>query len=629
VIRRRVSGDAALYRRLAEVARPEWRHIAGVYVLSLLATPLALLTPLPLQLAVDSGIGSHPLPGLLDALRPDDSTGSHTAVLVFAAALFVAVALLSQLQQLASAALGAYAGERLLLRLRGQLFRHAQRLSLSYHDVRGTADSTYRIQYDAMSIQWIAITGLAPLVAAAFTVIGMIYVTARIDWQLVVVALAVSPALLLLTHAYRGRLRRQWHAAKDLESSALSVVQEVLTALRVVKAFGQEEREQERFVRQSSQGMWARIRLSIIEGVFGVLIGLTVAVGSAAVLYIGARHVQAGTITLGQLLLVMGYLSQLYLPLQTISKTAGKLQGSVASAERAFSLLDESPDVSERPRARPVARAAGAVAFDHVSFAYGADRPVLHDISFEIAPGARVGIGGTTGAGKTTLISLLTRFYDPTSGAVRLDGVDLRDYRLADLRGQFAIVLQDPVLFSTSIRENIAYARAEADFADIVDAARAAGAHEFIVGLPHGYETVVGERGMTLSGGERQRVSLARAFLKDAPILILDEPTSSVDLDTEASIMAAMERLMQGRTTFMIAHRAGTLERCPVRLEIYGGRLGNAELGPTVATGARLGDDQQRPPGPPDRARHRAARLLGWPFRPRRVLRERRRGEPG
>jgi ATP-binding cassette subfamily B protein len=401
----------------------------------------------------------------------------------------------------------------------------------------------------------------------------MIYVTARIDWQLALVALAVSPLLFLVARAYRRRLRSGWGDAKRLESSAMSVVQEVLAAIRVVKAFGQENYEQERFICQSTQRIRARVHLAFVAGSFGLLVGLITALGTATVLFMGIRHVESGVLTLGELVLVMSYLAQLYSPLQTMSKKAADLQASLASAERAFVLLDEVPDVTERPNARPLARAVGAVTFRNVSFAYSKDHPVLHDISFEVGPGIHLGIVGTTGAGKTTLVSLLTRFYDPTAGQILLDGIDLRDYKLADLRNQFTIVLQEPVLFSSSIAENIAYARSGASYHDIVAAAKAANAHEFIIGLPQGYETLVGERGIRLSGGERQRISLARAFLKDAAILVLDEPTSSVDTKTEAAIMEAMERLMRGRTTFMIAHRLGTLANCDAMLQIEQGRL--------------------------------------------------------
>jgi ATP-binding cassette subfamily B protein len=271
--------------------------------------------------------------------------------------------------------------------------------------------------------------------------------------------------------------------------------------------------------------------------------------------------------------MVMTYLSQLYGPLETISQKVGDVQSSLASAERAFELLDESPDVKEKPHARRIARARGAIEFRDVSFAYNGDGTVLHDVSFEVSPGTRLGVIGRTGAGKTTLMSLITRFYDPTAGKILLDGADLRDYKLADLRNQFGIVLQEPVLFSTSIAENIAYARPGARIRDVVAAAEAANAHEFVCDLPEGYGTIVGERGMRLSGGERQRIALARAFLKDAPILILDEPTSSVDTQTEAVIMDAIERLMERRTSLMIAHRLSSLRICDARLEIESGRI--------------------------------------------------------
>jgi ATP-binding cassette, subfamily B, bacterial len=283
--------------------------------------------------------------------------------------------------------------------------------------------------------------------------------------------------------------------------------------------------------------------------------------------------VRSGQITLGELLVVMGYLTQLYDPLTTLSRQAGKVQSSLAGAERAFRLLDEPFEVPEPPGARGLTRARGDIQFRGVTFYYEPGRPALARISFEVQAGSKVGIAGTTGSGKSTLASLLLRLYDPADGQILLDGVDLRDYSVADLRNQFAIVLQDPVVFGTTIAENIAYARPDASRDEIIAAAQAANAHEFIASLPDGYDSIVGERGMTLSGGERQRISLARAFLKDAPILVLDEPTSSVDVRTEAAIMEAMERLMSGRTTFMIAHRLETLATCDVRIEIENGQL--------------------------------------------------------
>jgi ATP-binding cassette, subfamily B, bacterial len=562
---------SVLSRRLLALARPCAVPLFGVLVLSFLSTPIALLTPLPLKIAVDNVIGSAPLPAWLTALWPSGLPVSAGSVLGAAVVLLLVLALAGRLQELATAMLQAETSERLTLGFKTEIFRHAQRLSLAYHDTKGTADSVYRLVQDAPALQYIVVEGVVPFVTAGLTLVAIVWVTARLDWQLALVALGISPVLFLLSRRYRQRLREGAREVKRLESGAMGVVQEVLGNLRVVKAFGQEDRETSRFRARSRESARSRVRLALAENVFGGLIGMTTALGTALTLVIGITHVRSGSLTLGGLLLVMAYLSQLYGPLTMISRKAASIQSHLASMDRAFALLDEAPDVSARG-VRRITRASGAVAFRNVSFAYSADRLILEDVTFELSPGTTLGISGTTGTGKTTLVNLLCRFYDPTGGHILLDGLDIRDYRLADLRDQFAIVLQDPVLFSTTIAENIAYARA-ADQAEIVAAAKAANIHDFIERLPEGYETRVGERGMRLSGGERQRVSLARAFLKDAPILILDEPTSSLDTVTETLIIDAMERLMKGRTTIMIAHRPKTLERCDVRLHLERGRV--------------------------------------------------------
>lgn len=559
--------------------RPYSWHLGALFALSLLGTPLALLTPVPLKIAVDNVLNARPMPWVLDWLLPASITASDRALLGLAVALVIVVALANQLREFGVSLLTAYTGERMLRDLRATLFRHVQRLSLSYHDLHGTADTIYRIQYDATALRDIVVVGLVPFFASSITLIAMAYVTARINWRFAVVGLAISPIVLVVSRSYRRHMRSQSRTVRTLESSALSVVQEVLGSLRVVRAFGQETREQGRFVRRSNEGMQARLDQVWLEGGYGMVLALLTAIGMASVLYIGINDVKAGRLTLGDLLLVIAYLSQLYAPLRTVGKKMATMQSHLAGAERAFALLDQSADVIERPHARPLPRASGAIAFDAVSFAYDDAEPVLQNISFAVVPGASVGIVGTTGAGKTTLVNLLTRFYDPTAGSITLDGVDLRDYKVADLRNQFAIVLQEPVLFSTTIGENIAYARPGARHADIVAAAKAADAHDFIVRFKDGYETVVGERGMRLSGGERQRISVARAFLKDAPILILDEPTSSVDMKTEAAILAALERLGRGRTTIVITHRPSALTQCGLIIRIEHGRLVSVEPG--------------------------------------------------
>ncbi len=532
--------DLALFRRLLQQARPYCVHVIAIFLLGLLATPLGLLTPLPLKIIVDNVIGTHPPPWFLSRTLPASATRSSTGVLTIAVVLLLGVAALENLFALANSFLRTWTAEKLLLDFRVRLFSHLQRLSLGYHDAKGTTDSVYRIQYDTASMQYLAIDGLGPFVTSAVTLLVMFYVTFRIDAQLAMVAMVISPVLFMLSMAYRPRFRKRSKEVKQLESSSMAVLHEVLSVVRVVKAFGREKHEENRYVHKSQAGMWARIQLDLLGGWYGLLVGMTTALGTACVLWIGVAHVRARTLTLGSLLLVVSYLGQLYAPLRTIGRKATSLQSHWVGLERAFSVLDQLPDVPERPGAVALVRASGCIVFQHVTFSYEENHLVLQDICFEVPRGARVGIAGRTGAGKTTLLTLLTRFYDPTSGQILLDGVDLRDYRLADLRSQFAIVLQEPVLFSTSITEN-------------------------------------SERGARLSGGERQRISLARAFLKDAPILLLDEPTSSVDMKTEAAILKATERLMQDRTTFMVAHRLSTLESCDVMLELEHGRLVHVE----------------------------------------------------
>src|SRR5213594_5113871 len=448
------------------------------------------------------------------------------------------------------------------LDMRVRLFRQLQRLSTAYHDTKGTIDSTYRIQNDATALRSLSVDGLIPLIAALVTLGGMIVVMASLDWQLALIALVVTPFMFLLTLFYRRRIRAGWRKVKTSESAAMSHAQESLSASRVVKVFGQEERENEQFRSRYTESASAALKAIVEGGIYSLVVGVVTAVGLAAVLFIGIQHVQAGALSPGGLLMINYYLTQLYSPLKDVGKKVLDIQMSMAGMERFLEILDEKVDVPEKVDARPLVRASGNVAFQDVSFGYDERRLVLRHMSFELPTGTCVGVIGPTGSGKTTLANLLVRFFDPTEGAITLDGTDLRDYKIADLRNQFGVVLQDTLLFSTTIAENIRFARPEATMDEVVEAAELADAHDFIESLPDGYGTQVGERGMKLSGGERQRVSLARAFLKDAPILILDEPTSSLDVHTEATILDALHRLMNGRTTLMIAHRPSTLRAC-------------------------------------------------------------------
>ena len=576
--------DIAILKRLLQQARPYWAQISGIFLLDMLAAPLALLSPLALKLVVDNVLGSEPLPVFLKSVLPLNVQASPASILVFAACLLVAVSAFMQLQSLGSSYLRTYTGEKLALGFRSLLFWHGQQLSLAFHDRKGVTHSLYRVQYDSVALQSVTIDGLIPMFAALVTIASMLFTIANINLQMAFVALLVVPVLLVLIKSYRNPLREGWRKQKRLDSAAVSVINEVFSSLRVVKAFTQEHREQERYTQNASKSLSAKLGITLLQGSFSLATGITTAIGTGVVLYIGANMIQAGKMSVGDLLVVMTYLGMLYSPLTTIGKKLAGMQNAFASAERAFDFLDEQVDVPERDRALPLARAQGAFRLENVSFEYEPGCPVLQGVSLEIPAGSRVGIAGKTGAGKTTLMSLLMRFYDPVAGRILLDGTDLRDYRLSDLRSQFGIVLQEPVLFSNSIADNIAYGCPDAGEEAIIAAAMAANAHDFIEALPDGYDTLVGERGMRLSGGERQRIALARAFLRDAPVLLLDEPTSSVDIVTENLIMQAMERLMQGRTTFMIAHRLSTLDMCDVLLEVRDGRIVHAAGGsPDIA----------------------------------------------
>lgn len=562
--------SSVLVRVLGE-CRTCWPHLSGIAFLSFLSLPLTLLYPLPLKIVVDNVLGPQPLPAWL--LRNASWTSMHRTALEYAILVLLGIALLVNLQGLASWWLQTYTGEKLVWDFRARLLNHVQRLPLVFHDHYGATDSVYRIQHDAPSIQYVTIQGMVPLVTAFFTLAGMIIVTAKMDAELALVSLLITPVLFLLSLGCSRIVRERSQTIKGLDSSAMSVIQEVIGSIRVIKAFGQEGREHARFVRRSGERMSHQVQLALHQAVFNVLIGLTIAGGTAAALYIGVHHVRAGTLTIGSLLMIMAYVAQVYQPLQLLTTKATELQAGLASLERAFMLLDEEPEISEQKGALALERAQGEFEFQNVSFQYQGSRHGLQALSFHIPAGTRVGIVGATGAGKTTLLNLLMRFYDPSEGAVLLDGIDIRKYRIANLRRQFGVVLQEPVLFAASIAENIAYGKPDATDTEIIEAATAAASHDFISQLPDGYETQVGERGSRLSGGERQRISLARAFLRNSPILILDEPTSSVDVHTEAAIMEATERLMEGRTTFMIAHRLNTLKSCDLILVLEQGRL--------------------------------------------------------
>jgi len=561
------------YRPLLRLARPYWRHLAGIAALSIIAAPISLLLAFPLKIAVDNVIGNRPLPHILSMFLPASLQTSKSAELFLAVALLLVLSLVLNLQAFASWLLQTYTGEKLVLDFRTLLFWHVQRMDLLFHDRRGTNEVAYRIQHDAPAIQYIFLQGMVPVVSAVLSFTVLLYVTARLDWEMAMIAIAVSPVLFLLARKSGRRARAGWDGIKKLDSSAMLVLHEALSSIRVVKAFGQERFEDERFKIRSRQRMMEQVKVASTQAAFHVLIATTIAVGTAAAMWVGVHHVSIGLLTLGELLLVMAYMGQLYEPLRVISSKLPELQSWLVSVQRALALLEEAPELVEDSHAPSLDRIEGNVIFNNVSFEYPSSGKALEQISFNVPAGARVGVIGASGSGKSTLVNLLTRFYDPTSGEILLDGRDLRSYRLKDLRRQFSIILQEPVVFSATVAENIAYARPEASREEVMRAAQAAMAHDFIMALPAAYDTVIGEGGCRLSGGQRQRLAIARAFLKDAPVLIFDEPTSAVDIHTEQEIMEATEQLIQSCTTFIIAHRLSTVRNCDLLLVLKNGSL--------------------------------------------------------
>jgi ABC-type multidrug transport system fused ATPase/permease subunit len=461
----------------------------------------------------------------------------------------------------------------MVFNLRSRLFEHFQYLSLSHHANASTADAVYRLDADAGCLEQLVLRGIFPSVFSALTLVVMFGILVRLDPALAMVSLAVVPFLYLNLRLHMQRMRPHAERAKTLESAVVARVYESLSAIRLVKTFAREDYELDRFQGVAAEANRARLTVTRHESLFGFLVGAITLAGSAAVLAIGGLHVLDGRISVGTLLVIVAYLGFVYGPLSAIATTTGSLHGALASARRVREVLGLDCEIADDPSAIEAPRLRGDVRFEDVSFAYGPGRPVLDHVSFAARPGETVALVGLSGAGKSTLVSLIGRMYEPTMGRVTIDGVDARRYQLRSLREQVAVVLQDAILFSGSIADNLLYGRLDANEHEVVLAARAAHAEEFIAGLRRGFDMPIGEKGTQLSGGQRQRLSIARAFLKDAPILILDEPTASLDTISEQAVLHALERLQHGRTTFVIAHRLSTVRNADRILVLDGGRI--------------------------------------------------------
>lgn len=557
------------FRRILPYLRPYWRLALGIVVLIVLTGLAELLAPWPLKILVDSVLGDHPLPGALriwgDGLQP-------VGLLLFAVSAGVAVTLLSSGLTVINNYFQTRLEQRMVLDFRSDLFQHAQRLSIAFHDQRRSGMLIYTInsQGDAAAAMIMTIPALGQ---SLVTLVGMFWIVLHINATLALLSLLVVPFLFYSVRYYATHIQQRLMHVQGMEGQSLSIVHEAISMLRVIVAFGREPYEFHRFRQQGQKAVDARVDVTVRQTLFSLTINTTTAVGTASVLGFGAYQVLQRNLTVGELLVVMAYIAAVYKPLEAITYTLGTLQDKLVSQRMAFSLLDTQPEVREASGAIAIDRCAGRLSYEDVSFSYPGRTDTLRHITFQVEPGQRVAIVGPTGAGKTTLVSLLPRFYDPQQGQILLDGRNILELTLASLRNQISMVLQEPLLFSGTIAENIRYGRLDASDNDVIEAARAANAHEFIMRLPKRYETQLGERGVKLSGGERQRICVARAFLKDAPLLILDEPTSAIDSRTEAVILESLDRLMLNRTSFMIAHRLSTIHDADLLLVMDHGQI--------------------------------------------------------
>jgi ATP-binding cassette, subfamily B, bacterial len=555
--------------RLLRYVRRHLRSLAVVISTMLANIGLELLKPWPLALVVDNILGDSPIP---DALKILPGAGSERGLLVWVAAGTVLIFLLGTATHMLYTYYSLQLGQRMTFSLAADLFAHLQRMSLLFHRRRTVGDMLARVTGDSYCVSTLVSDALVPAIQALVTLIAMFVVMWLLQPTLTVLALGVTPFFVLVIKRLGPAIKARTREQRDLEGSMMSVVEQTLSAMPAVQAFTREEVEERRFRAYADRTVVAYVRATLAGLWFELFAGLVTTVGTAAVIYVGAVLALQGELSAGTIIVFLGYLSSLYDPLDSITQATPIVQGAAAEADRVMEVLETEPEIRDRPHAQP-AHVRGAIRYEGVSFGYEPGRPVLRDIDLEARGGEVVAIVGPTGAGKTTLMNLLVRFYDPWEGRILMGGRDLRQLRLKSLRQQVALVLQDPFIFPISIAENIAYGRPGCRREAIESAARAARADDFIRALPEGYDTVPGEKGATLSGGEKQRLSIARAFLKDAPVLVLDEPTSALDAETEAHLVDALERLMEGRITFVIAHRLSTIRRATTIVVLDGGRI--------------------------------------------------------
>lgn len=568
----------SIYRRAAQYYRP-YAALVGLGVVLLVVTiGLNLLKPWPIKWLVDSVLTN---PSAKEVVWHGFQLSVHQAV-VGAAVAMVLIYLFSSLFNLSHSYLNTYVSLRALLLLRTQVYSYLHHLPLHFHDQRRSGDSTARVVYDSQGVQTFYNMGFTGVLNALVTLVAAFLVMIRMDAPLAVLSFSVAPFLCATIYFFSSKVREQSRVLHQEESDVVAKAAEGLTSIRVVHAFGREKQEVTEFKKEARDSVSANLQLTRTNIASNLIVGLIMALGTAAVLYLAARHVLAGRLKVGDIWIFLTYLGMLYSPLEQLIHTAWGLEGAAASMQRVFEILDAEDAVPETRNARRLPRVQGVIDFQNVQFSYSPGHPILRGISLKIQQGQTVALVGATGSGKTTLLSMVPRFYDPTSGTVRIDGTNVKEVSKRSLREQIAVVLQDTLLLSGTVSDNIAYGRAGASRREIRAAAVAAQAHDFIMALPEKYGTPVGERGVRLSGGQKQRIGIARAFLKNAPVVLLDEPTSALDLETEAEIMGTLGNLMRQQTTLIVTHRLTTIHNVDWIYVLENGRVVEEGTGPAL-----------------------------------------------
>jgi len=550
-------------RTIVDFLRPHWKALALALLAVLGEAGTGVLQPWPLKIVLDYLLQSKQPPAWL-ALPLRWIGHDKLAILNFAVLAVAVIAIVGAISSYLENYLTTNVGQSVMHDLRRTLYHHIHRLSLAEHDEKRTGDLIGRVTTDIEAIQAFITTALLGILSSVLTLMGIIGIMLYLNWRFTLISLAVAPMLFVVVYIFTRRIKKASRAVRKKESELLSIVEEVFSSIRVVKAFAREDYEERRFERQSLANVETALQARNLKGMLSPIVDIIVAIGTCLMLGYGARLVLAGQLTPGGLVLFLFYLGMMYKPMRDLSKMTDTVSKAEVGFDRIREVLETESGMRDLPGARRAARFKGKIGFDKVSFGYNPDQLILNDVSFEIEPGQVAAFVGPTGGGKTTIISLVARFYDPLSGQVKIDGTNIRNYTIKSLRQQISFVLQDTLLFHAPIWQNIAYGRPEANRAEIVRAAELANAHEFIKEMPEGYDTMVGERGVTLSGGQRQRIAIARAIIRNTPILVLDEPTSGLDAASEQAVFEALDRLMKGKTCIVIAHHLATIRSADI-----------------------------------------------------------------